>query len=348
MNRQTTSTARTNGHRPQVVITGGAGFVGSHLCEFFLARDCSVTCIDNLITGRMENIRPCLEHPSFSFIRHDVTDLISLDCHADYVIHMASTASPRDYYRYPIETMKAGAFGTYNALNIALASNARFLLTSTSEVYGDPEVNPQPESYVGRVNPVGPRSVYDEAKRFAEAMTMAYARKHGLDVRIARIFNTYGHRMRIDDGRLIPNFFMQALRDEPLTVNGDGTQTRSLCYVDDLVLGIYNLVSYPPSIIGRDYDVDSLPIFNLGNPEEVRVIDIASEILELTDSRSEMIFCPLPENDPRLRRPDISKARNILNWEPEVKRTQGLKLVLPYFQGILETSFESSAMPSLG
>jgi dTDP-glucose 4,6-dehydratase len=343
-----------------VLVAGGAGFIGSHLCERLLREGFVVICVDNLITGRMENIAHLRGHPDFTFVEHDISepfDLEALLSEAAYrptacnslsttlcIAHLASPASPKDYQRYPIETLRVGAQGTYNLLELALYHKARFLLASTSEVYGDPEVHPQPESYWGHVNPVGPRSCYDEAKRFAEALTMAYHRQHGLDVRIARIFNTFGPRMRPNDGRVLPNFMMQALQNKPLTVYGDGTQTRSLCYVDDLIEGIYRLMFWHPasaapvlSDLGdsRPEAWDLIPIINLGNPEEVRIIDLAREIIELTESKSEIVFEALPQDDPQLRRPDISKAKRLLGWEPRVRRWEGLKLTIPYFQSLI-------------
>jgi dTDP-glucose 4,6-dehydratase len=344
---------------PTALVAGGAGFIGSHFCERLLKEGFRVICVDNLITGRMENIAHLLDHPTFLFIEHDVSepfDLESLLAKSQdltpstrplrHVAHLASPASPKDYQRYPIETLRAGAQGTYNLLELALQHRARFLLASTSEVYGDPEVHPQPESYWGHVNPVGPRSCYDEAKRFAEALTMAYHRQHGLDVRIARIFNTYGPRMRLDDGRLLPTFMAQALRNEPLTVYGDGTQTRSLCYIDDLVEGLYRLMRWVPGLSSqvpgaRSQQPDGsppTPIFNLGSPDEVRILDLAKEIIALTSSRSEIVFEPLPEDDPKVRRPDTTKAQKLLSWAPQVPRVEGLRRTLPYFQRLVSVA----------
>jgi len=322
---------------PRSLVTGGAGFVGSHLCERLLARGHEVLCVDNLITGRAENIQSLLAHPRFVFVEHDVTQPMGLpeflgraatraggDGHLDYVLHLASPASPKDYARHPIHTLKVGALGTHNVLGLAKAQQSVFLLASTSEVYGDPEVNPQPESYWGHVNPIGPRSVYDEAKRFAEAITMAYHREHGVRVRIARIFNTYGERMRIDDGRALPNFLSQALRGRPLTVYGDGSQTRSCCYVTDLVDGLYRLL----------LSEQTGPI-NLGNPEEVSMLELARKVIERTGSSSTLAFEPLPVDDPARRRPDISKARALLGWTPKVSLNEGIDKVLPYFRAAL-------------
>ena len=294
-------------------------------------------CLDNLLTGRAGNVRHLLDNPGFTMLTHDVTepfylqDLLSdsknlaSDVQVDYVLHFASPASPKDYGRHPIHTLKVGALGTYHALGLAKAHGATFLLASSSEVYGDPEVNPQPESYLGHVNPVGPRSVYDEAKRFAEAMASAYHHTHGLDVRIARIFNTYGPRMSPDDGRAVPTFMTQAIRQDPVTVYGDGTQTRSLCYVDDTVEGLYRLMMVQPRAIEE-------LIVNIGNPDEVTVLQIAKEIIEATGSSSKIEFEPLPEDDPKTRRPDISRARRQLGWEPKVSRQEGTKRLVPHFR----------------
>jgi len=309
--------------RTRVLITGGAGFVGSHLCERLLAEGWEVLCLDNFRTSGGENIAHLKSLPEFTFIRHDITKPISIRGPIDYVLHFACPASPKDYLQYPIHTLKVGSLGTLNALGLARAKRATFMLASTSEVYGDPEVHPQCESYWGNVNPVGPRSVYDESKRYAEALTMSYHRTHGIRVRIPRIFNTYGPRMRLGDGRVLPNFMSQALRGEPLTLYGDGMQTRSLCYVSDLVEAIYRLL-----VITTDEPL----IVNLGNPDEVTVRDLAEEILTVTESASEIIHHPLPEDDPRVRRPDIRLARQILGWSPVVRRWDGLMMVVPYFQ----------------
>ncbi|CUS91418.1 dTDP-glucose 4,6-dehydratase [Candidatus Kryptonium thompsonii] len=310
----------------RVVITGGAGFIGSHLCDRFIAEGDEVICLDNLITGNLDNIAHLFGHPKFKFIKYDVTEFLYVPGEVDFILHFASPASPMDYVKYPIQTLKVGALGTHKALGLAKAKGARFLLASTSEVYGDPLVHPQSEDYWGNVNPIGIRGVYDEAKRFAEAMTMAYHRYHGLDTRIARIFNTYGPRMRIDDGRVIPTFMTQALKGEDITVFGDGTQTRSICYIDDLVDGIFKLLM-------SDY---VYPI-NLGNPDEVTILQLAQEIKELTGSKSKIVFKPLPPDDPKVRRPDITKAREILGWEPKVPRSEGLKRTLEYFKQKLVT-----------
>lgn len=327
-----------------VFITGAAGFLGSHLCDRLIAEGHEVACLDNLLTGRMRNVEHLLRHPHFSMIRQDitrVTDLARLvpDGRIDYVLHLASPASPKDYARYPIETLTAGSIGTHNALELARARSAVFLLASTSEVYGDPLVSPQPETYWGHVNPVGPRSVYDEAKRFAEAMTMAYRREHGLDARILRIFNTYGPRMRFQDGRVLPNFVAQALRGQPLTVYGDGSQTRSFCYVDDLIEGIYRYMlwdpgSRVPDASGRTSRRGRLepPVVNLGNPEEVTMLDLAREIIAATGSPSRIVFCPLPSDDPKTRRPDITRAQRFLGFSPRVSRAEGLRRTIAYFQ----------------
>lgn len=298
----------------RILLTGGAGFLGSHLCERLLKEGHSVLCMDNLITGRRENISHLAGDENFEFIKHDVSKHVVVDGKVDYVMHFASPASPEDYLKYPIKTLKVGSLGTHNALGVARAQGARFILASTSEVYGDPLVNPQPETYWGNVNPVGPRGCYDEAKRFAEAITMAYHRAHGMDTRIVRIFNTYGERMRHHDGRVVPNFLDQALKGEPLTVYGDGSQTRSFCYVSDLVEGIYRLM------------LSSLnePV-NIGNPQEMSVLEFAKKIKDMTGSKSEIVFKDLPVNDPKVRRPDITRAKKELGWEPAVTLEEGLK-----------------------
>jgi dTDP-glucose 4,6-dehydratase len=306
----------------RTLITGGAGFLGSHLCDFFIAQGHDVICMDNLIKKEnVENIAHLMGHERFKFIKYDVTEYLYVEGKLDHVLHFASLASPKDYLDYPIQTLKVGSLGTHKALGLAMEKKASFLLASTSEVYGDPMVHPQAESYPGNVDPVVPRGVYDEAKRFAEAITMAYHRSHGLRTRIARIFNTYGPRMRLDDGRALPNFMVQALRGEDITVYGNGTQTRSFCYVDDLIEGIKKLL---------DSDVPD-PV-NLGNPEEITVLDFAKEIIRLTGSKSRIIFCPLPQNDPKVRQPDITKAKTILKWEPKVSRQEGLRRTLQYFK----------------
>jgi len=305
----------------RVVITGGAGFLGSHLCERFVYDGDEVICVDNLITGSADNIAHLFGHPRFRFICHDVTTFLYVEGRVDFVLHFASPASPMDYLRYPIQTLKVGSLGTHKALGFAKSKGARFLLASTSEVYGDPLVHPQPEEYWGNVNPIGVRGVYDEAKRFAEAMTMAYHRYHGLDTRIARIFNTYGERMRINDGRMIPAFMTQALRNEPITVSGDGSQTRSICYVSDMVEGIVRLLH--SSVVE--------PV-NLGNPDEVSVLELATQIRDLVGSSSSIEFRALPEDDPKVRRPDIRRARELLDWEPVVSRSEGLLRTVEYFR----------------
>ncbi len=307
---------------PRVLITGGAGFIGSHLCHFFFEKGHEVICMDNLITGNLDNISSLFGKDGFTFIKQDVTNFIHIPGPLDFVLHMASPASPVDYLQYPIQTLKVGSLGTHKTLGLAKEKKARYLLASTSEVYGDPLVHPQREDYWGHVNPVGPRGVYDEAKRFAEAMTMAYHRYHGLDVRIARIFNTYGPRMRLDDGRVVPNFIGQTLRGEDLTVYGDGTQTRSFCYISDMVDGISRLLM-------SNYQG---PV-NLGNTEELAIIDFARKILSMTGNKVRMVFKPLPEDDPKVRRPDISLAQKILGWTPRVSIDEGLKATLAYFQG---------------
>jgi dTDP-glucose 4,6-dehydratase len=325
----------------RIVVTGGAGFVGSHLCEKFLSMGHSVVCVDNLATGRMENVQTIEKNPGFEFRKQDVSQHITVEGPVDAVAHLASPASPPDYLRLQIQTLKAGALGTHNALGLAKAKNARLLLASTSEVYGDPLVNPQPESYWGNVNPVGPRSVYDEAKRFAEAMTLAYHRSHGIDVRIARIFNTYGPRMRPADGRVVSNFIVQALRGEPLTVYGDGSQTRSFCYVSDLVEGLSRLllIDESPSQLsnsksqstprGGPKDIHS-PV-NLGNPVETTVAEIARIIIRMTGSSSEIRELPLPVDDPKLRCPKIARAQQLLGWNPVVDLESGLNKTIHYF-----------------
>lgn len=306
---------------PISVVTGGAGFLGSHLCDRLLKEGHEVVCIDNLITGSISNIAHLLGNQEFKFVQYDVTNYIFIDGRVDFVFHFASPASPIDYLRVPIQTLKVGSLGTHKALGLAKAKGARFLIASTSEVYGDPEIHPQVEEYWGNVNPVGPRGVYDEAKRFAEAMTMAYHRYHKVDTRIVRIFNTYGERMRTEDGRAIPAFMSQALRGEAITVFGDGKQTRSVCYVSDLIDGIYRLMM-------SDY---TMPM-NIGNPEEISVLDLAKEILMLTKSKSKIVFQKLPVDDPKVRQPDITKAKQILRWEPAVSRGEGLKRTMEYFR----------------
>ena len=303
------------------VVTGGAGFLGSHLCDRLLAEGHRVICIDNLITGDAANIAHLTGKKLFQYINHDVTNFISIEGPVHHVLHFASPASPIDYLKLPIQTLKVGSLGTHRALGLAKAKQARFLLASTSEVYGDPLVHPQPESYWGNVNPIGSRGVYDEAKRFAEAMTMAYHRYHGVDTRVVRIFNTYGPRMRVNDGRAIPAFMSQALREEEITVFGDGSQTRSVCYVDDLIDGIYRLLMSNVSE----------PV-NIGNPDEIPILQLAKEIVQLTGSKSKIVFKELPEDDPKIRQPDITKARTLLGWKPSVERMEGLKKTLAYFR----------------
>jgi len=309
---------------PISVVTGGAGFLGSHLCDRLIAEDHSVVCIDNLVTGSTDNISHLFGNPKFRFVQYDVTNYLFVEGGIDYVFHFASPASPIDYLKLPIQTLKVGSLGTHKALGLAKAKKARFLLASTSEVYGDPLVHPQSEEYWGNVNPVGPRGVYDEAKRFAEAMTMAYHKYHDLDTRIARIFNTYGERMRVKDGRAIPAFMSQALRGEDVTVFGDGSQTRSVCYVSDLIDGIYRLMM----------SAYTLPV-NIGNPEEITMLGLAKEIIAMSGSRSRVVFMDLPVDDPKVRQPDISKAREVLGWKPLVSRSDGLKRTLKYFRAVL-------------
>lgn len=308
----------------RILVTGGAGFLGSHLCEFLLSDGHEVIAMDNLITGSMANLAH-IKRGKFTFYKHDVTEYIDIEGILDLVIHFASPASPIDYLRLPIQTLKVGALGTHNTLGLAEAKRATYLLASTSEVYGDPLVNPQEENYWGNVNPIGPRGVYDEAKRYAEAMVMAYHRAHGLDTRIVRIFNTYGPRMRLNDGRVVPTLIYQALRGEPLTVFGDGSQTRSFCYVSDLIEGIYRLINS-----------NTHGPVNLGNPMEMSILQFAEKILELTGSKSKIAFNPLPEDDPKVRRPNISRARKLLDWEPKVSVEEGLKMTIDYFVSYLK------------
>ncbi len=312
---------------PRSLITGGAGFLGSHLCDRLIQEGHAVICMDNLLTGRRNNIEHLMVQKDFTFVQHDVTKPIEIEGPLDYILHFASPASPKDYEKHPIHTLKVGALGTYHALGLAKAKGAVLLLASSSEVYGDPEVNPQPESYWGCVNPVGPRSVYDEAKRYAEAITMAYHHAHDIGVRIARIFNTYGPRMRLNDGRALPNFITQALNGESLTVYGGGSQTRSFCYVSDMVEGIYRLL----------HSGENEPV-NLGNPDEVTILQMAREIIEVTGSQSDIVFQSLPQDDPKVRRPNIGRANHLLGWEPRVSRPEGLKHTIPYFQASLKAS----------
>ena len=305
----------------RAVITGGAGFLGSHLCEHMLERDWEVLCLDNLVTGNESNVSNLLSHSRFRFGRQDVSRYIEVPGPVDAVLHFASPASPPDYLKFPIQTLKVGALGTHNALGLALAKKSRFLLASTSECYGDPQVSPQPETYWGHVNPVGPRGVYDEAKRYAEAMSMAYHRYHGLDTRIVRIFNTYGPRMRLNDGRALPNFLYQALSGEPITVYGDGKQTRSFCYVSDLLDGIYRLL-----------ESDEHEPTNIGNPQEITILEFAERVRALVGAQVPIKFHPLPQDDPKQRCPDIAKARRILGWEPKVTLEEGLRRTYEYFR----------------
>ncbi|MEM8598585.1 MAG: UDP-glucuronic acid decarboxylase family protein [Bacteroidota bacterium] len=310
---------------PRTLVTGGAGFLGSHLCERLLAEGHEVVCMDNLITGNPDNVAHLIGNPSFQFVHHDVSNYVYVAGDLDYIFHFASPASPIDYLKLPIQTLKVGALGTHNCLGLAKAKGARMLIASTSEVYGDPLEHPQKETYWGNVNPVGFRGVYDEAKRFAEAITMAYQRYHGVETRIVRIFNTYGPRMRTDDGRALPTFMSQALRGEPITVFGDGSQTRSFCYVDDLIDGIYRLMMS-----------DETEPVNVGNPDEITIRQFAEEVIALTGSDSEIVEKPLPADDPKIRQPDITKARTRLGWEPRVSRTDGLRRTLAYFREALD------------
>ena len=307
----------------RVLITGAAGFLGSHLCDRFLKEGFEVIAMDNLITGDLKNIEHLFPNEHFTFYNHDVSNFIHIPGKLDYIVHFASPASPIDYLKIPIQTLKVGSLGTHNCLGLAREKNARIIVASTSEVYGDPLVHPQTESYWGHVNPVGPRGVYDEAKRFQEAITMAYHTYHGVETRIVRIFNTYGPRMRLNDGRVLPAFIGQAIRGEDLTVFGDGSQTRSFCYVDDLVEGIYRLLM-------SDY---AQPV-NVGNPDEITILDFAKEIIKLTGTDQKIVFNPLPTDDPKQRRPDITLAQNILGWEPKVHRSEGLKITYDYFKSL--------------
>ncbi|MEL6771781.1 MAG: UDP-glucuronic acid decarboxylase family protein [Bacteroidota bacterium] len=317
---------------PRTLVTGGAGFLGSHLCERLLTEGHEVVCMDNLITGNPDNVAHLIGNPSFQFVQHDVSNYVYVAGDLDYLFHFASPASPIDYLKLPIQTLKVGALGTHNCLGLAKAKGARMLIASTSEVYGDPLEHPQKETYWGNVNPVGFRGVYDEAKRFAEAITMAYQRYHGVETRIVRIFNTYGPRMRTDDGRALPTFMSQALRGEPITVFGDGSQTRSFCYVDDLIDGIYRLVMS-----------DETEPVNIGNPDEITIREFAEEIIALTRSASTIVEKPLPADDPKIRQPDITKARTRLGWEPRVSRTEGLRRTLAYFREALDIPESVSA-----
>ncbi|MFH0732521.1 MAG: UDP-glucuronic acid decarboxylase family protein [Candidatus Omnitrophota bacterium] len=305
----------------KILITGGAGFIGSHLCDFLIKKGHKIMCMDSLVTGSKKNIKHLLGDKNFKFIKHDVTKEIRLKEKVDYVLHFASPASPVDYLKYPIKTLKVGSLGTHNALGVAKKYRAKFLLASTSEVYGDPLVSPQPESYWGNVNPTGPRGVYDEAKRFAEAITLAYHRVHKIDTKIIRIFNTYGERMRKSDGRAIPNFIDQALKGAAITVYGDGSQTRSFCYISDMVAGIYKLMNS-----GLNEPV------NIGNPAEMTILQLADKIIKLTGSKSKIVYETLPVNDPKIRRPDISKAKEKLNWQPVVNLQEGLAKTIEWFK----------------
>lgn len=308
----------------RILITGAAGFIGSHLCDRFVNEGFQVIGMDNLITGDMKNIEHLVPLPNFQFYHHDISKFIHIPGELDYILHFASPASPVDYVKWPIQTMKVGSLGTHNCLGLALAKKARILVASTSEVYGDPLVHPQTEEYWGNVNPVGPRSMYDEAKRFQEAITMAYHNAHKVETRIIRIFNTYGPRMRLNDGRVLPNFFYQAITGSDITVYGDGSQTRSFCYVSDLVDGIYRLLF-------SDY---ALPV-NVGNPDEITISQFAEEIITLTNTDQKVVYKPLPVDDPKQRQPEITKARNILGWEPKVHRSEGLKITYEYFKKAL-------------
>lgn len=315
----------------RALVTGGAGFLGSHLCERLLNEGWSVVCLDNEATGTQANVAALRSSKRFEFIKQDASVPYDINGELDYVLHFASPASPPDYHRLPIETMLVGSAGTYNALQLAERKEAKFLLASTSECYGDPEVSPQPETYWGRVNSVGPRSVYDEAKRYAEALTMAFHRARGVDTRVVRIFNTYGPRMRLNDGRALPNFVYQALTGQPITVYGDGSQTRSFCYVSDLIEGIWRLMNSD----------EHLPV-NIGNPQEMTILDFAETIKDLVGNDVRIVFEPLPEDDPRQRRPDISKARSVLRWEPKVSLEEGLAITLKYFREALQTAGTSA------
>jgi dTDP-glucose 4,6-dehydratase len=331
--RESASERRPGAWPARVLVTGGAGFIGSHLCHRLLAEGCEVIAFDNLLTGRVENIQPLLGHERFSFQHYDVTNYLHIDGALDAILHFASPASPADFERLPIQILKVGSLGTHKALGLAKAKGARFLLASTSECYGDPEVNPQPESYWGNVNPIGIRGVYDEAKRFAEAMTMAYHRHHDVDVRIVRIFNTFGPRMQLEDGRAIPNFFRQALRGKDVTLFGSGSQTRSFCYVDDLVEGIWRLLNC--EYVG--------PV-NIGNPNEMSLREMAETIIEICGSPSSIVLRPLPPDDPKVRRPDISLAREVLDdWQPQIPVREGLERTRDYFEQVLADLGEPGA-----
>ncbi|MEX0997219.1 MAG: UDP-glucuronic acid decarboxylase family protein [Flavobacteriaceae bacterium] len=317
--------------KKRILITGAAGFLGSHLCDRFIKEGYHVIGMDNLITGDLKNIEHLFKISEFEFYHHDVTTFVHVPGKLDYVMHFASPASPIDYLKIPIQTLKVGSLGTHNLLGLAKEKKARILIASTSEVYGDPEVHPQTEDYYGNVNTIGPRGVYDEAKRFQESITMAYHRYHGLETRIARIFNTYGPRMRLNDGRVIPAFIGQALRGEDLTVFGDGSQTRSFCYVDDQVEGLYRLLL-------SDY---SDPV-NIGNPDEITILEFAEEIIKLTGTNQKIVYKPLPQDDPMQRQPDITRAKNILGWQPKVSREKGMKITYDYFKGLSKEELEKS------
>jgi len=312
-------------YKHTIVVTGGAGFLGSHLCDLLLAEGFKVCCIDNLLTGNINNVSHLFGNQDFSFIKHDVTNYIHVPDRVDYILHFASPASPIDYLKLPIQTLKVGSLGTHKVLGLAKEKKARFLLASTSEVYGDPAIHPQSEDYWGNVNPIGPRGVYDEAKRFAEALTMAYYRFHGVETRIARIFNTYGPRMRLDDGRALPAFVGQALRGEVITVFGDGLQTRSFCFVSDLVDGIFKLL--------MSNEVEPV---NIGNPDEITIKEFAEEVVKLIGTKSNIVYKELPIDDPKVRQPDITKAKKVLGWEPKVDRNEGLKITIEYFKKIIK------------
>ncbi len=316
----------------RVLITGAAGFLGSHLCDRFLKEGYFVIGMDNLITGDLKNIEHLFKEKNFEFYHHDVSKFVFIPGQLDYILHFASPASPIDYLKIPIQTLKVGSLGTHNLLGLARVKNARILVASTSEVYGDPLVHPQHEDYWGHVNPIGPRGVYDEAKRFQEAITMAYHTFHGVETRIVRIFNTYGPRMRLNDGRVLPAFIGQALRGEDLTIFGDGSQTRSFCYVDDLVEGIYRLLL-------SDYH---LPV-NIGNPDEITIRDFAEEIIRLTGTNQKVVYHPLPQDDPKQRQPDITRAREVLGWEPKIDRSEGLRRTYAYFRGLSPEELRNSA-----
>lgn len=308
----------------KTIVTGGAGFLGSHLCDYLLHEGHEVICVDNIITGNFRNIKH-ISSKKFSFLNHDIIDPLVIEDNLDLIFHLASPASPVDYLNLPIQTLLVGSTGTYNMLELARKTDARFLFASTSEIYGDPEVNPQPETYWGNVNPIGPRGVYDESKRYAEALTMAYHRKFGIDTKIVRIFNTYGPRMRADDGRVVPNFINQAIMGQDITVYGDGRQTRSFCYVSDLIDGIYRLM------VSRFHE----PV-NIGNPEEITILDFAQRIIAITGTKSKITFKNLPEDDPKVRRPDIRRAKEVLGWEPKVKLDEGLAKTVDYFKNLKE------------